>query len=79
MAIFNSYVKLPEGTTQYNPAPLERAWSASAAESAEEVLDLGAALGRTGSFHLADTASKNILTFGFVWKCWVNIPNEIAI
>ena len=21
----------------------------------------------------------NYIKYGFVWKCWVNIPNEIAI
>ena len=25
------------------------------------------------------TIIYHILAYGFVWKCWVNIPNEIAI
>ena len=25
------------------------------------------------------TNGHQISTYGFVWKCWVNIPNEIAI
>ena len=31
------------------------------------------------SVELGDFQAAMFFGYGFVWKCWVNIPNEIAI
>ena len=32
-----------------------------------------------GPVEIVDFRIKNCDLYGYVWKCWVNIPNEIAI
>ena len=31
------------------------------------------------AIEIVDFPMKNGDLYGFVWKCWVNIPNEIAV
>ena len=43
-------------------------------QTEEARAEAGASSGTSGTLKYTQVSS-----YGFVWKCWVNIPNEIAI
>ena len=47
--------------------------------SLQTLKDDGSGVSRYGQLDTVPRQKKRWITNGFVWKCWVNIPNEIAI